>query len=55
LRIAGSLGLAVIPTVGYVCGVRLYTDVSPLETGMIRVLGGFFFGFFLTAWPTSDE
>jgi hypothetical protein len=55
LSIVGPLGLALIPTVGFVCGLKLYTHVSPLEAGMIRVVGGFFVLFFLIAWPTSGD
>jgi hypothetical protein len=40
LRIVGALGLALISTVAFVCGLKLYTHVSPLEAGMIRVVGG---------------
>ena len=55
LRIVGSLGLALSLTGGYVCGLKLDADVSSLELGMIRVLGGFLALFFITVWPTCGE
>ncbi len=54
-RIVATLGLALIPTVGFVIGLKLYTHVSPLEIGMIRALGGFLVLSLIVIWPTFDE
>jgi hypothetical protein len=54
-RIARPLALAVVPTTGFVWGLELHTDISPLKRGMIRVLGGFLFVYLLTVWSTSGE
>jgi hypothetical protein len=51
----GLLGPAIVLTAGYACGLKLYTDVSPLQTGMIRVLGGFLVLIFIAVWPTFGE
>jgi hypothetical protein len=55
LRILGPLGLALFLTGGSVCGWKLSTTITPLESGMIRVLGGFLGLIFITVWPTSGD
>jgi hypothetical protein len=52
MGIFGPIGLALLLSAGYVLGLKLYTDVSPLETCAIRSLAGLFALFLMAIWPT---
>jgi hypothetical protein len=53
--VLGPIGLAVFLAAGYACGLKLYTDVSPLEDRAIRVLAGFLAFFLIVVWPTCGD
>jgi hypothetical protein len=55
LGILGPIGLALFLAAGYVCGLKLYTDVSPLEERGIRVLAGFLTIFLIAVRPTFRD
>jgi hypothetical protein len=55
LGVLGPIGLALFLAAGYACGLRLYTNVSPLEDRGICVLAGFLVFFLIAVWPTFDD
>jgi len=56
LGVLGPIGLALFLAAGYACGLKLYTDVSPLEDRAIRVLAGFLAFILIALWPSfADE
>jgi hypothetical protein len=56
IGILGPIALAVFLSAAYACGLALYTDVSPLETGAIRAQAGFLALMLIAVWPTfADE
>jgi hypothetical protein len=55
LGVLGPIGLALFLAAGYACGLRLYTNVSPLQDRGICVLAGFLSFFLIAVWPTFDD
>jgi hypothetical protein len=55
IGIFGPIGLALFLSAGYVFGLKLYANVSPLETCAIRCLAGLFALYLIAVWPTFGD